>query len=114
VRILIANDRFGDAGGVQTYLDAVVTGLVAKASRADQNMRTSEREGKRPSCRVWIDGDRSQWAREWIRRSVEPQRLLGLARMRRKRKAQTGREGNELQRDASQTGGQSKIENGNS
>jgi glycosyltransferase involved in cell wall biosynthesis len=30
LRILLANDGFGDAGGVQTYLDAVAAGLVAR------------------------------------------------------------------------------------
>jgi glycosyltransferase involved in cell wall biosynthesis len=30
VRILIANDGFGDAGGVQSYLDRVATGLVGR------------------------------------------------------------------------------------
>ena len=30
MRILIANDGFGDAGGVQTYLDAVAGGLAAR------------------------------------------------------------------------------------
>ena len=30
MRILIANDGFGDAGGVQSYLDAVMTGLRAR------------------------------------------------------------------------------------
>jgi glycosyltransferase involved in cell wall biosynthesis len=30
MRILVANDGLGDAGGVQRYLDAVVTGLVAR------------------------------------------------------------------------------------
>src|SRR5262245_31114003 len=30
MRILIANDGFGDAGGVQTYLDAVAPGLAAR------------------------------------------------------------------------------------
>jgi glycosyltransferase involved in cell wall biosynthesis len=30
VRILVANDGFGDAGGVQTYLDAVAPGLAAR------------------------------------------------------------------------------------
>ena len=30
MRILLANDGFGDAGGVQTYLDAVAAGLVAR------------------------------------------------------------------------------------
>jgi glycosyltransferase involved in cell wall biosynthesis len=33
VRILLANDGFGDAGGVQSYLDAVVRGLAARGHR---------------------------------------------------------------------------------
>ena len=30
MRILVANDGFGDAGGVQRYLDACIRGLVAR------------------------------------------------------------------------------------
>src|SRR5215471_8472676 len=30
MRILVANDGFADAGGVQTYLDAVLAGLTAR------------------------------------------------------------------------------------
>src|SRR5688572_19188716 len=30
MRILLANDGFGDAGGVQTYLDAVSGGLISR------------------------------------------------------------------------------------
>src|ERR1700759_3746719 len=30
MRILVANDGFGDAGGVQTYLDAVIAALAAR------------------------------------------------------------------------------------
>ena len=54
MRILIANDGFGDAGGVQSYLDAVIGGLLARGHALAVLTRDPASNGDQPASLAGI------------------------------------------------------------